>query len=244
MFVRALIVVLAVLNLGVAAWWLSRPADAPTVAPTAQMASGVATLQLAGLPADAKAAQPEPTPTPSTVPPPAPIAAAAPAKPALPAAQTLEPHTAPAARCLSLGPFAAQADAQAALTRAGALLEKGALREERDGDASSYRVVMPSVGDRATAQAIVARIAASGLKDYYVLPQGEDNSIALGQYRSREGAERRQSELKAKGFSAELLASGGQSRWWIDARTAATGASVLAKSGASRQRSLDCASMR
>lgn len=228
MFMRALIVVLAVLNLGVALWWLSRPADPPPVAPVAHVPAGVATLQLAG-PADASAA-PAGTPVPA--------AAVAPAAPAP------EPGTAPAARCLSLGPFAAQADAQAALERAGSSLEEGSVREERDGDAGGYRVVMPSVGDRAAAQAIVERIAEAGLGDYYVITQDEDNTIALGQYRSREGAERRQSELKAKGFSAELLASGGQPRWWIEARTRASGASLLATSGAPRQRSLDCAAMR
>lgn len=226
MFVRALIVVLAVLNLGVALWWLSRPADPPSAASVERARAGVATLQLAG-PADAGAV-------------PAEASAAAAVAPAAP-----EPGAAPAARCLSLGPFAAQAEAQAALERAGSLLETGSVREERDGDASSYRVVMPSVGDRAAAQAIVKRIAETGLGDYYVIAQGEDNTIALGQYRSREGAERRQSELKAKGFSAELLASGGgQPRWWINARTRAAGASLLATSRAPRQRSLDCAAMR
>ncbi|MFT4249634.1 MAG: hypothetical protein QM581_16630 [Pseudomonas sp.] len=239
MLARALIVVLAVLNLGVAAWWLSRAAEPVRVVPAEPAAAGVATLRLAG-PADV---EDEPVEDP--------VAASAVA-PATPEPPTPTPVPAPAqprpveatAHCLSLGPFAAQAEAQVALGRVGALLEKGAVREEHVGDAESYRVVMPSVGDRAAAQAITRRIVEAGLGDYYVLTQGEDNTIALGRYRNRGGAERRQAELKAKGFSAELLASGGQSRWWVDARTRAAAASLLARSGAARQRSLDCAAMR
>lgn len=242
MFVRVLIVILVVLNLGVALWWWARPADVPSAAPVAAAPAGVATLQLAE-PA-AEAGDPPGAQPPAA----APAIAAAPAQePAMESTQ--EPAKAadapvPPPRCLSLGPFPAEADAQAALRRAGQQLEAAAVREERSADGGSYRVLMPAVGDRATAQAIVARIAAAGLRDYYVMPQGEGNSIALGQYRSREGAERRRAELQAKGFSAELLASGGPSRWWIDARTRATDAALRAASGTQRPRSLDCAAVR
>ncbi|WP_434212868.1 SPOR domain-containing protein [[Pseudomonas] boreopolis] len=235
MLVRALIVVLAILNLGVALWWLSRPDAAPAVPPVAGHPAGVATLELAG-PADASA-------TPA-VEAPAATAQAEPApSPAPPPAANAAPPAEPEARCLSLGPYATQAEAQAALGRAGALLEKGRLREEHADASGGYRVLMPSVGDRAMAQAIAKRIAEAGLGDYYVISKGEDNTVALGQYRSREGAERRLAELKAKGFSAELVVNG-QSRWWIDARTRAPGKSLPAALGALRQRSLDCAAMR
>lgn len=234
MLARAFIVVLAVLNLGVALWWLSRPADPPPAAAVAQAPAGVASLQLAEpaeagvVPAEAPQAA---VATNEVAPPPAPVPAPA-------------PVAVPPVRCVSLGPFDAQADAQAALARAGSLLEKGVLREEHDdGQASSYRVLLPSVGDRATAQALLKRIADAGIGDYYLMSQGEDsNTIALGQYRSREGAERRRAELAAKGFPAELIANGGsgRSRWWIDARTRAAAAAL----GAQRLRSLDCAALR
>lgn len=119
------------------------------------------------------------------------------------------------------------------------------MREDKDAGISTFRVMLPNVGDRAAAQALVKRIAAAGMGDYYVIAQGENNTIALGQYQSRERAERRQASLVGAGFPAQLLPSGsGQSRWWIDVRSAAAIGTLQGTAGAARQRSLDCAALR
>lgn len=119
------------------------------------------------------------------------------------------------------------------------------MREDKDAGVSTFRVMLPNVGDRAAAQALVKRIAAAGMGDYYVIAQGEGNSIALGQYQSRERAERRQASLVGAGFPAQLLPSGtGQSRWWIDVRSTAAISTLQGTAGATRQRSLDCAALR
>lgn len=119
------------------------------------------------------------------------------------------------------------------------------MREDKDAGVSTFRVMLPNVGDRAAAQALVKRIAAAGMGDYYVIAQGEDNSIALGQYQSRERAERRQASLVRAGFPAQLLPSGtGQSRWWIDVRSTAAIGTLQGTASAARQRSLDCAALR
>ncbi|HBK47087.1 MAG TPA: hypothetical protein DDZ67_11775, partial [Xanthomonadaceae bacterium] len=149
--------------------------------------------------------------------------------------------------CLSVGPFAGRAEAEAAVAKGRALATRIAAREVSDSDASSYRVMLPAVGDREAAQALVKRIAAAGIADYYLISQGEaDNAIALGQYRSREGAERRQAALVAAGFPAQLIASGGsgQARWWVDLKTPLAASQVQRQLGAARQRSLDCAALR
>ncbi|QDS17713.1 SPOR domain-containing protein [Xanthomonas arboricola] len=306
MYVRALIVVLIVLNAGVALWWALQPAPAAVAAPP--QPAGVARLEVlpstaaaslaapgeaseAGMvpaaavtapsdapaPAPAPASTPTPTPTPAStetstaaaaasssidaaaakvaatsqtsaqVPPPTKVAptpnevAAVAIKPS-PAVPT--PAAAPE-RCASLGPYAARADADAALARLRGQATRTRVREDKDAGVSTFRVMLPNVGDRAAAQALVKRIAAAGMGDYYVIAQGEDNSIALGQYQSRERAERRQASLVGAGFPAQLLPSGtGQSRWWIDVRSTAAIGTLQGTAGATRQRSLDCAALR
>lgn len=265
MLTRALIVVLAILNVGVALWWMLRgepvpapveapagvarlqfldtpqaPADAPAAAAPAAASTAPLTDATAAAPA-APAAAPAatPAPTPAATPPAAPVAAApAPVAP-----------TPPPAQCLSLGPFTSRDTAIAAQGKAGDLLQRSRLREVPNAGASTYRVMMPPSASREEAQALVKRIAAAGISDYYILGQGEDaNAIALGQYRNREGAERRMAALSAAGFNARLVASGGDgsSQWWVDA-TLADAASPNAarqRSGAAQQRSLECARLR
>ncbi|RXD85416.1 SPOR domain-containing protein [Xanthomonas perforans] len=144
-----------------------------------------------------------------------------------------------------MGPFAARADAEAAVARVRGQASRASVREDKDAGISTFRVMVPNVGDRAAAQALVKRIAAAGIGDYYVIAQGEDNTVALGQYQSRERAERRQASLVGAGFPAQLVPSGnGQSRWWIDVRTSAATNALQGAAGAARQRSLDCAALR
>ncbi|MCW4456415.1 SPOR domain-containing protein [Flavobacterium sp. MXW15] len=240
MLIRALIVVLAMLNVGVALWWITQGGAAPAV-PVPAARAGVATLELLPTPAAApvpgpplEAAATESEPSPAT-------ATAVAETPAAPAAAAV------AQQCLSLGPFADRDAAQAALERAGAQALRPRLRESAADGASNYRVMLPAAASREEAQATVKRIVEAGIGDYYVIAQGEEaNAIALGQYRQREGAERRQAALVAAGFPAQLVASGGQSRWWIDATLAAgtTAAALQARSGAPGQRSLECARLR
>lgn len=148
-------------------------------------------------------------------------------------------------RCVSVGPYAARNDADAALARVRGQASRASVREDADAGISTFRVMLPNVGDRATAQALVKRIAAAGIGDYYVIAQGEDNTVALGQYQSRERAERRQASLVSAGFPAQLVPSGsGQSRWWVDIRSTATAAALQSAASATRQRSLDCSALR
>ncbi|NYI20599.1 hypothetical protein FHR53_003584 [Xanthomonas arboricola] len=284
MYVRALIVVLLILNAGVASWWAVQPPPAPPAAPP--QPAGVARLDV--LPPRAAAAMPRAqetaaaaadvppaaapvppqtvataavapasAPTPATARPvPAPTDSAVPAKSTSTAAKvattaamppTTPPPTTPPnpERCASFGPYAARGDADAALTRLRGQAARASLREDKDAGVSTFRVMLPNVGDRAAAQALVKRIAAAGIGDYYVIAQGEDNTVALGQYQSRERAERRQASLVGAGFPAQLVPSGtGQSRWWVDVRSTATAAALQGAAGATRQRSLDCAALR
>nr|WP_295377969.1 SPOR domain-containing protein [Pseudoxanthomonas sp.] len=219
MLIRALIVLLVVLNLGVAAWWLTRAEPPPPSPP--EIPAGVATLELVGTP-DAPAARPAAV---SSVAPPASAASAA----AAPVTST--PAAAAASVCFRVGPFADRAVAEQSRGRFASTTGRIALRETPGSGASGYRVSLPPSATREEAVAMAQRIGAAGFDDFLVINQGEEtNGIALGRYRSREGAERRQSQLVAAGFPAQIHAIGeeGPSRWWLDvAAPAGTRAAAL-----------------
>lgn len=282
MLTRALIVVLAILNLGVACWWLLR--DEPQKPAPAPQPAGVAALRWvpgggdAAAAAEATAAAPtaplmerEPAGKAAVAATPAP-APAVPAKPeatlaaapvaavtqraalpaSTPASAPEKPATPPAAveppRCIALGPFADRAAATAAQGKAGNALGQVRLREQPAASGSArYRVMLPAAASREEAQATVKRIVAAGLSDYYIISQGEEaNAVALGQYRNREGAERRIAAVQAAGFQPRLVASGDAGQWWLEGQLAAGSqpAQAQQRSGAAQSRSLECARLR
>lgn len=220
MLARALIVVLVALNLGVAAWWLLRPAPPPPSPPVSDQ--GGAELKL--LPMQASAAPAGSAAAGDTAAADAASITPAEAEPADADPDPATPASAPVAQvaCLRLGPFPDRDAAQVAQAGLGALLRDAAFLEEA-GNATGYRVLLPPLPDRAQAQATADRISAAGFQDFLILRQGaETNAIALGSYRSRETAERRAAAMRAAGFPAEIRAqgAGGASRWWLDGATA------------------------
>jgi cell division protein FtsN len=196
MLARALIVVLAALNLGVAAWWLLR--SAPPAPPPPVSTLGGVELELLPMPAEA-------------------TAPASSSGPGTSVDTAVVPTT-----CLRLGPFADRGAAQVAQAGLGTLLRDASLHEEA-GEATGYRVLLPPVADRAQAKATAERIIAAGFKDLVILNQGADaNAIALGAFRNRESADRHATALRGAGLPVEVRAQGatGASRWWLDGRSA------------------------
>ena len=227
MNLRALIVLLAVLNLGVAAWWLFRPDAAPVAAETAP--SGIARLQLLS----------ERPTKPSQATPPAPEDTSATAR--------TEPSVVPE-RCFRFGPFAdadALATAQAAL-RPGALRLRS--REIREDDGRGWRVFLPAATDRAAAEAAGDKLKAAGFTDLLVVGDGtEANSIALGRFSNEARAQQHAEALRAAGFEARVAPLGEtRTTRWIDL-AAADGfdaAAARRASGAAQSRGIDCAGVR
>ena len=247
MLIRALIVLLVVLNLGVAAWWLTRPAAPP--AATVVEPEGIARLQLLS------EAMPTASPA-SAVVADAAVEAAPVAQATVeqaPVEQTPAPVStaaiAPPAQCFSLGPFNDRAAATAAATRLGKQALRPRPREVPGKAANAYNVILPVAANREAAHALAQRIGAAGFDDFLVINQGEQaNGIALGRYGSREAAQRRQSALQAAGFQAQIQAVGGEgaAQWWLDLTAAegAAAAQLQALSTATQSRSLDCAALR
>ncbi|TDK24343.1 SPOR domain-containing protein [Luteimonas aestuarii] len=246
MLTRALIVLLVVLNLGVALWWLAR-GDAEGDDAGMELPAGIARLQLAdeALPgahdaaasdADATAAtehaQAEPAAEPGTAPQGEPQADLAPVASATPAG----------ARCLALGPFA---DAAAA-TAARAALPVGAttigVREALPAN-TPWRVVMPALADREAATAMAGRLREAGFSDLFIVAEGaEANSIALGRFGGETAARSHAAALAQAGFDARAEAVTGNVRHWLDARAGdgVDAAALRRATGAAQANSIAC----
>ena len=215
MLARALIVLLAVANLGVALWWALQPAaPAPVIA--TDFDDGAPRLRLIDETRSAAA------PAPRAVTPAAPV---------------------PTAQCYAFGPFDADGYATAR-AHLQAQVEATQLRAEDTSLARGWRVWLPGQPDRTAANALAARIAAAGFRDYFVMPDGDEpNAIALGRFRSEAPAQERAQALRAAGFpaQAEPLLPAGAARW-LDLRAGA-GFDVEAQRiamGAAQAQPLDC----
>jgi hypothetical protein len=238
MILRATIVFLFVLNLGVAAWWLGGAGlRAATSAPVVD--SSQPGLHLVDEPVAPKPVFAQPVHAPS----PAPAAmlaatsttaAGKPAAPPVPVAAT--------ALCFSFGPFADAAARDAARPKLQALAQKLVARDSQARSARGWRVYMPPLATREAAQALVDKIKAAGINDWYIIANGsEANSIALGRYGSEESARRRQAQLTGKGFTARAEPLGDTPpQWWLDARFPADASHATLDAIAS-SKPLDCA---
>ena len=178
MLLRAMIVLLVAINLGVAAWWVLRT-PTPAIAPV-ELPIGAARLQLLH-----EAPQPARAPEPAI-----------------------------AVQCHSFGPFTTPA----ALQQARAQLEAQGLRlrVRAQPAAESWRVYLPPLPSAQEAQAVAQQLAAVGIQDVVVETEGDArHGVALGRYRSRDLAQRRQAALRAAGFAAQLAADDA-GPWWLD----------------------------
>ncbi|MDR7135323.1 hypothetical protein J2X06_002532 [Lysobacter niastensis] len=232
MFVRAVVILLLVLNLGVAAWWaLHSQAPAPAAE---EPPLGVARLQLlreAGRPPVATVHEPSA----------AAVEPAPPPQPPAPVATTLQ--------CFSFGPFSDTAATNAARARLKPLVVRSAVREQRPAvPGKGWRVYLPPQASPADAQAMAQRVTAAGFNDLFVVRDGaEANSIALGRYKSEDTARRRAEALTAAGFPARAEPLGdARVVSWIDVAAGsdfdAAGAQKAA--GAAQRNDIQCASVR
>jgi cell division septation protein DedD len=223
MFARALVILLVVLNLGVALWWASGAGGTGSSAEV-PVPQGVARLQLAS------EAMPEPAPV---------------VDQGEVAASGTAPQEAHETVCVSLGPFAADA-ADAARASLATLATRVRLRESASR-ARGWRVLMPALPDRATADAMAGRLRQAGFQDLLVMGEGpEANSIALGLFGSEDAARAHVTRLAAAGFEAGARAIGGEPQHWLDVALApdATADAARRVARASRADAIDCGRLR
>ena len=247
MTLRALFVLLVVLNLGVGLWWLLHD-DAP-VAAAVDAPTGLARLQLVRERSDVRAAVSKPgseealeTQTAAPLPTSATPAGTAPSATAAAVAAPAIAET-----CFAFGPFAdaAAASAAEASLRSGVLRRR--TREAHENGGRGWRVFLPPQADRAAADALAQKVKAAGYSDLMVVPAGADaNSIALGRFSSEERAKKHASDLRAAGFPAQAQPLGeAKTQLWIDLAAVAgfDAAAARRASGAAQARGIDCAGM-
>lgn len=174
MLQRAAIVLLVVLNLGAAAWWLLHAAPAPE-APV-ETPPGAARLRL--------------------------VAESSPEAQAV-AAQASSAQRSSAQGGSAQDSTATRNAAPSGAAPAAGAPGPAAACEGGDGPASGWRVWLPALASADAAQATAARIGESGFSDYVVVRDGADaNAIALGRYGTEQAAQRRTAALRAAGFPA------------------------------------------
>lgn len=233
MTLRASLVLLVVLNLGVALWWALR-SDAPP-APAEEAPSGIARLQLLSERPERRTASTQPPVTApadattlgtTTPPPPAPV---------LPE------------RCYSAGPFADTAALDAARAGLAPMASRLRSREIRENGGRGWRVYLTAASDRAAADANAQRLRAAGFTDLVVVADGaEANSVALGRFSTEARARAHAGALQAAGFAAKAEALGEtRSRYWLDL-VAGPGfdANQARRAAAGALRGTDCAAVR
>ena len=188
MLIRASIVLLIALNLGVAAWWLLR--DAPPPPAPEPLPAGVVPLQLVGEPAAAGTAS---------------VASPRQARPAA------------ARQCFSLGPFENTLAATRAREGLDADVQVRLRREPVDSG-QGWRVLIPPSVTVEDAQALARRIDEAGIEDYLVMREGADaRAIALGRYGSEATARRRVTALAEAGFDTAVAQPlGNAAQVWLD----------------------------
>ena len=243
MLLRAMIVMLVMLNLGVGIWWAVRPSDRAEVAATTARADAP-TLRLLN-----EAPPPVASPAPAAV-----DAVTTPQVAATPAVETpVVPAPVPepeapvqaAPVCLRFGPFDSTAARDAARNTLAGLGVQGVPSESTARPARGWKVSIAPQASREAAVALAERIKAAGVSDLYVMGEGDDtNSIALGRYGSEDAARRREADLRAKGFPAQAAPLGAvPTQAWLDARLP-DGVSRDRVAGVAATRSLDCAGLR
>ena len=191
MILRSLVVLLACMNLAVAAWWWWH--EVPALAAPPPMDAGVGGLVLLG--------EAEPAPAPDAVE----LAGVPQPMPEQPA-------------CLSLGPFETPAELRAAINALTPLVARLQFREVQATAVRGYRVYLPASGSREEALAAARQLAARGLRDYYVVTAGDQqNTVSLGQFNELANAQRRRDEISALGFQVQLEPRTEQAtQWWVD----------------------------
>lgn len=209
MLLRALVVLLVILNFGVAAWWAVRGDAGDAHA----FVAGGSLVLASEVPQGAVQASDDEEPARDAA---EPATALGERAPPLPARQAAEPP-----QCFALGPFADTAARDAARLQLATVAVRLASRDVIETP-RGWRVWMAPLADRAAADAMVARLLEAGFTDYYVIADGEEsNGVALGRFGSEAPAQGRAAALRTAGFDAQAQPLGSVLvRYWLDAMAA------------------------
>lgn len=108
------------------------------------------------------------------------------------------------ASCYTLGPFTNTAELDSALELIADQIDSSQQRQVMSSETQGYWVYIPAVGSREEALTIARQLSEYGVRDYYVVTAGEqENTISLGLYRDQINAQRRLDTIQQLGFEVE-----------------------------------------
>ena len=191
MLLRALILLLACMNIGVASWWLLHQEAHARMLPVNE--PGIASLTLYSESDHAEESL-------------------------APATSIAAPALSADAVCQSLGPFETSASLRKAMDTLLPKVERIQFREVEATALRGYRVYLPAAADRAQALATARALSAKGIADYYVVTAGDQiNTVSLGIFRELANASKRRDEVVALGYNAVVEPrTEPVKQWWID----------------------------
>jgi hypothetical protein len=165
-------------------------ASAPAPQQPQAPAGSQATPTVAGAPSEPPSKKPEPAisaPEPEMVPEP-----------------DIKPAAPPSLYCNRIGPFenaAAAKSTLAYLQKRGKVSTQSETRQARIG----YWVLIPRQANRAAAEAMVAKLKAKGITDYWIVSKGMlKNAISLGVFSQQNNADSFARNARAKGFKVVI----------------------------------------
>ncbi|HDP90130.1 MAG TPA: SPOR domain-containing protein [Thioalkalivibrio sp.] len=108
-----------------------------------------------------------------------------------------------ALRCYTLGPLRSPESAQALAALIEAEGVPVSMREREEEEIAGYWVYLPAFDSRRAAMAVARELADKGVKDYYVVPNGDYvNAVSLGLFSEPQRADRRTRQIAALGYDA------------------------------------------
>jgi len=124
--------------------------------------------------------------------------------------------------CYTLGPFK---DEEILQQVKGALSEQDldvVIRKREESERHRYWVYLPAFESRAQSVEMSKKLAQKNIKDYYIVRSGDMyKSISLGHFKDKAYADRRVSNLKKRGFDAEIeVIYRNFNIFWLDYRLA------------------------
>lgn len=120
--------------------------------------------------------------------------------------------------CHSVGPLADSKQAQGLAEALAPYALRVTSRAERTETVTRHLVIGMRTANRTDALAIAARMQRQGIKNISLIRTGRlQGHLSLGIYPTPDGAERRRSEILARGFSANTVTvENDQQRFWLD----------------------------
>jgi hypothetical protein len=124
--------------------------------------------------------------------------------------------------CERVGPLNEIGDANSLRARLGAISTMAEVVAKDELALRGYWVYLGASADRDTALTRARQLSAAGIRDYYVVTEGDnENTISLGMFRDAVNADKRVREINALGFDAKRIERGDkETRYWVEYQAA------------------------